>query len=178
MASKDYWKKYYEKNKERLCEYKKRRYHTDEEYREAIKLGAKLRATLYKASRKLAKVDKIKTVYGVEENPLSLKTVSRIAGINYCILRKWKSLGLIPNALYIRKKREIYTESQAKYLRDFIDELKRNEVYLTYLDLKTFLKRVWAIPYKGKDFSKELISKIFNEVSKYEEIKEEQQRQK
>lgn len=171
--NREYWKKYYEKNKDRLNEIKKLRYKTDADYREAIRLGAKLRSTLYKASKKLAKVDKVRTVYGVEETPMTLKSISRMIGVDYCILRKWKLLGFIPKPLYKKKKRDIYTESQAKYFRDFIEELKKNERYLTYVDLKVFLKRVWALPYKGKEFSKELISKIFNEVSKYEEVKDE-----
>lgn len=173
MGYKEYWKKYYEKNRERLSQKKKSRYYTDEKYREAIIFNAKLRAKLKKASIKLARVDKIRTVYGTEENPLSLRTVSRIVGIDYCNLRKWRNQGILPKPLYYKKSRAVYTESQAKYIRDFIEEIKMDRLYLTYVDFKVFLKRVWAIPYKGKEFSRELIRNIFNEVSKYEEIKEE-----
>lgn len=172
MVSKDYWKQYYEKNKDKLNEKKRQRYETDASYREAIKKSAKLRATLYKVSKKLAKVDKIQTVYGVKEPYFSLKSMSRFAGIDYTILRKWQLLGFIPDPIYFKGKRGIYSESQARYLRDFIDELKRNEVYLTYVDLKVFLKKVWQLPYKGREFSKELVLKLFKEVSKYEELKE------
>lgn len=174
MDSKNYWKLYYERNKERLSEKKRQRYKTDASYREALKKSAKLRATLYKASKRLAKTDKIKTIYGLEEPYFSLKAMSRFVGLDYTILRKWQSTGFVPQPIYFKGKRGIYSESQARYLRDFIEELKRNEVYLTYVDLKVFLKKIWKLPYKGKEFSNELITKLFKEVSKYEEIKNEE----
>lgn len=167
MDSKTYWKYYYEKNKDRLNEKKRQRYKTDATYREALLTNAKLRATLYRASSKLARKDLIKTVYGIEEKPYSLKAMSRIAGIYYDVIRKWFKAGYIPQPLYYNGKRALYSESQVLYFKDFIEELKKNDAYLTYADIPIFLNMIWTIPYKGKEYSKEIISKL-SEVRKNE----------
>jgi hypothetical protein len=144
VAQDSLWQKeYYQKNKERISERKKKRYQGDPEFRERVKVASKeFNATRLKVKReKIAqgllparkpRIDTAKEYrimvgqYTVTTKMHTSRVLGRCLGRQAQTIRLWERNGILPCAMYRTSNGlRLYTDFQVRKLVDFYREVIR-----------------------------------------------------
>lgn len=115
-ATKNAFKKWYEKDKDKLSEKRKQRYQTDPEYRaKCLARAAQRRAEFPKPPR--AGEARFKEIDGKPREVFRIGEVSQMIGIGLQTIRSWEASGTIPGPS-IESAQRLYTGTQIALMRE------------------------------------------------------------
>jgi len=145
---------WYAKNAERLSEVKRKRYETDEAYRNSIREAAKRR---YRESNLI--LDGGGRVVMRDGQPYvgyKLSKVADLLGVNRNTFRGWVYNGAFPSMRYDNTKLQFVTADQIPLLQKFVDTVKKDErnPYDVAADMREYLRENW----RNRDVSEKIIS--------------------
>lgn len=172
-SSKEYMKSYYQQNRERLLEERRRRYESDPNYREKVLSRATVRASL----RSMASKARVKTVEHNKKREQAFHLIEMEGRVNRDkdVLYSWRRSGelVLPNASYHDGRgRGLYSESQVKYVGALLAMIDSGKLTTTYKNLGRILALVWKETYHPGKLSR-AIAEVFHGKKFYAEDRDE-----
>lgn len=135
-----YNKEYYERRKEHISQYRKKRYYSSATVRE--KARARARAYYYKHHRSPNKRVgyTVKNVDGLQL--FTIDYAAQVIGKSQDLIRNWEKRGLIPASLYTDSRGwRLYTARQIKALEEAFKKKETGE--FSEEDIKEYLELNW-----------------------------------
>jgi hypothetical protein len=136
----EYHKEYYRQHKHSILEARRKKYESDDKYREQAKERFKKRYNKHLRSPSKEIGYTIKKVNG--KQLFSIKYVAEMTGLSTIDVRRLEYDGFIPKSLYTDKRGwRLYTEWQVKSITVALSALKKENI--TKNEAKEFIKKEW-----------------------------------
>ena len=147
---KKYQQAYYQKNKERIREYKKAKYGGDGEYKLKAVKRSKVQQNIKSFSRPVRRGTCIHN--GVEESIYSFSNMVLISGRARDTIYKWRTDGVIPDTKHRNNRGEVlYAYSQIRLFQYLLRDIDEKRVNCSYTELKEMMEKYWGKTFDEKE---------------------------
>lgn len=148
--TKDYNRRYYLRNKNRILAHRKVRYIKDVDYRDAILNRSKARTVIERAGR-MVNVQTV-THDGHLERAYSMSELCTAVNRHHTVLYRWRYTNVMPRPIHMNNRNHgIYAESQVLLMKMLIDLAEQGEKF-SYEQMGLVMFALWR-----KKFSASLV---------------------